>query len=172
MTENWKAIPGFDGDEVSDLGRVHSFRCHSGNRRESPRLMAGYVDTSGYRHTTLRKATSKHTVKIHRLVLSAFVGPRPDGMEARHLNGDRDDNRLSNLCWGTKSENSMDSVRHGTPIRGESHPGAKLDNTKIRQIRRLRSDGLSYAKIGRQHGVSVNTIWKIINGKNWKHVDG
>ena len=55
-----------------------------------------------------------HTRLVHRLVLEAFVGPRPEGMVARHLNGDPGDNRLENLAWGTQSENNYDKVRHGT----------------------------------------------------------
>jgi hypothetical protein len=49
---------------------------------------------------------------IHHLVLETFVGPRPEGMEARHLNGDYSDNRLRNLTWGTKSENMKDRIKH------------------------------------------------------------
>jgi hypothetical protein len=44
----------------------------------------------------------------------AFVGPCPAGLEIRHLNGNATDNHLSNLTYGTKSENELDRVRHGT----------------------------------------------------------
>lgn len=53
------------------------------------------------------------TTGVHRLVLEAFVGPCPEGMEALHGNAIRNDNRLCNLRWDTKSENSQDRVRHG-----------------------------------------------------------
>jgi hypothetical protein len=51
---------------------------------------------------------------VHQLVLEAFVGPRPRGMESCHNNGNQTDNRLVNLRWDTKSENNLDRVRHGT----------------------------------------------------------
>jgi hypothetical protein len=49
---------------------------------------------------------------VHQLILETFVGIRPEGYHTRHLNGDKMDNRLSNLCWGTASENREDTVRH------------------------------------------------------------
>ena len=50
---------------------------------------------------------------LHDLVLTAFVGPRPEGAVARHLNDDPTDNRLVNLAWGTRSENQHDAFRNG-----------------------------------------------------------
>lgn len=51
---------------------------------------------------------------LHHIVLEAFVGPRPPGMQCRHLNGNSLDNRLENLQWGTAREDNYDRVRHGT----------------------------------------------------------
>ncbi|MGC5078489.1 HNH endonuclease signature motif containing protein [Agrococcus sp. DT81.2] len=53
-------------------------------------------------------------VRVHHLVLEAFVGPRPDGMFGCHWNDDPYDNRLENLRWATPSANSLDSVRNRT----------------------------------------------------------
>ena len=59
---------------------------------------------------------------IHQIVLEAFCGPCPDGMEVLHGNGIRTDNRLSNLRYGTRSENNADSIRHGThPHSSKTH---------------------------------------------------
>lgn len=46
--------------------------------------------------------------------MAAFAGPCPEGLEVRHLDGDPANNRLTNLCYGTHSENVQDSLRHGT----------------------------------------------------------
>lgn len=56
------------------------------------------------------------SIQLHRVVLDAFIGPRPKGMEACHANGDPTDNRLVNLRWDTRSANAADSVRHGTHV--------------------------------------------------------
>lgn len=80
---------------------------------------------------------------IHRLVLEAFVGPCPEGMEARHINGDHQDNRLENLCWGTKEENMKDRVLHNPNCKKCNKPleGKNLmmvSNGKIR-VRKCRA---------------------------------
>lgn len=51
---------------------------------------------------------------VHVLVAAAFLGPRPDGMQVRHADGDRFNNHLSNLCYGTSKDNTDDAIRHGT----------------------------------------------------------
>lgn len=51
---------------------------------------------------------------IHHLVAQAFIGPKPEGMEVRHANDIRDDNRAENLSYGTRSENMYDSIRNGS----------------------------------------------------------
>jgi hypothetical protein len=50
---------------------------------------------------------------VHQLVLEAFVGPCPPGMECLHANDDATDNRLVNLRWGTHTENVQDCLRNG-----------------------------------------------------------
>jgi hypothetical protein len=50
---------------------------------------------------------------VHTLVALAFLGHRPPGAEVRHLNGNAHDNRVENLCYGTSSENSRDTVQNG-----------------------------------------------------------
>lgn len=52
--------------------------------------------------------------RIAPLVLAAFVGPCPDGMEGCHNDGDCTNDLLSNLRWDTRSANNLDAVRHHT----------------------------------------------------------
>lgn len=117
----WKAIPGYEGSyEVSDDGQVRSverFR-RVGKGEGSLRLYPSQVrslcaDKAGYSRVTLKVCGVRRCHLVHHLVLEAFVGPKPPGMECRHLNGNPADNRLANLQWGTSSENSYDVVRHG-----------------------------------------------------------
>ena len=75
--------------------------------------MAQAPHCAGYIQINLRDRDRGGPRLGHHLVLEAFVGPQPDGMETRHLNNVRNDNRLSNLLWGTSSENNYDIVKAG-----------------------------------------------------------
>jgi hypothetical protein len=111
--------------------------------------------------------------KVHRLVLEAFVGPCPPGMECRHLNGVRTDNRLVNLAWGTKQENAADVRRHGHFAFGSRHVNSKLVEQDIPEILRLLAAGESLQKVAARFGVCPSTVWLIARGRRWKHaLDG
>lgn len=104
---------------------------------------------------------------LHCLILEAFVGPCPPGMECRHLNGNPADNRLENLAWGTHTENQQDRFAHGTDNRGERNGRAKLTADDVREIRKLSRQGRSIGDLARQFGVVAGTIDHIITGRNW-----
>lgn len=114
MTEQWRPIPGFPGYEISDQGRVRSWRPWRG--QPVPRIMRPLPDRAGYLRVAPFRDGRNVFRSIHRLVMEAFVGPLPDGMETRHLNGDKTNNRLSNLAYGTRSENTYDQIAHGTHV--------------------------------------------------------
>ena len=107
----WLPIPGFTGYEVSDEGQVRSYRKNPAGRLMRPAKNI----RNHYRYAMLQSDSGKPTaVHVHRLVLLAFVGPKPDGLQTRHLDGDTENNRLDNLVYGTVAENAADRVRHGT----------------------------------------------------------
>jgi hypothetical protein len=109
--EEWRWIAQQEGRyEVSNLGRVRSYVRRgptSATRNQIGRILAPYLDAYGYRVIAL----GTKRVKVHRLVLEAFVGPSE--RLTRHLNNDPSDNRLENLRWGTPLENQQDRVRAG-----------------------------------------------------------
>jgi hypothetical protein len=112
--ENWRAVPGYEGIyEVSDQGRVRGLeRLTSHGRLQEGRFLHGNVEL-GYRKVALSKLGRQKKFRVHRLVMMAFVGPLPDGMVTRHLNGIKADNRLENLQYGTQLENVRDILAHG-----------------------------------------------------------
>lgn len=114
--ETWLPVLGYeDSYEVSDLGRVRSLpRRDARGRRRRGMLLAPRTNARNRLAVALYRDRVRADFQIHRLVLEAFVGPRPEGLEGCHWNGDPTDNRLVNLRWDTRKANSADSVRHGT----------------------------------------------------------
>jgi hypothetical protein len=104
--EIWKLVPEYDGKyEVSDQGRVRSFQRDPQGRILRPGRMPG-----GHLSVALGRGNSQC---VHKLVLLTFVGVAPDKHECLHINGVPSDNRLTNLRWGTRSENMKDAYAHG-----------------------------------------------------------
>jgi hypothetical protein len=106
--ERWKRIPGYRWYEVSDRGRVVSRR---GGVRFLAQQMRGKPPRL-YPAVTLYRGGRPETRFVHQLVLLAFRGPCPPGMECCHENDVATDNRLSNLRYDSKLANAADRVRN------------------------------------------------------------
>lgn len=165
-TERWLPVVGWEGIyEVSDLGRVRSLpRGISGGRRIKGRVLALTVDDSGTHTVLLRDSPRRRHVHIYILVAEAFIGPRPAGLQIRHLNDDRTDNRLANLTYGTQGENMVDAVLNG------KHGNTKLTVDNVREIRRRYAAGESQAAVAADYGVKPITVQAVVKRRNWKHV--
>lgn len=124
--ESWRPVVGYEGlYEVSDLGRVWSLgRTDSTGKTRRPRMLRGSTDNAGYQVFGLTALSlpgqpgKQRFLRVHTLVLTAFVGPCPPGLECCHDNGDPGDNRLANLRWDTSLANAADIKRHGTALTG------------------------------------------------------
>lgn len=122
MPEEWRPVLGYEGFyEVSDDGRVRSLdrttvtKIGTSMSFKGRQMTATVRKQSGYHVVALNAHGRERQRKIHQLVCEAFHGSRPSSeYQVRHLNGNKDDNRASNLAWGTASENTQDSIRHGT----------------------------------------------------------
>ena len=108
--EQWRPVAGYEGIyEVSDHGRVRSLdrtvpHGHTGTRRAAGRVLRPVIDSGGYPFVHLGRRPQRR-VRIHVLVLETFVGPRPVGLKGLHGDDIKTNSHLSNLRWGTQSEN-------------------------------------------------------------------
>ena len=164
-----RPIPGFPGYYIEDGGAVYSTKGGNGRRTDGrcKRLRVQY--SQGYMRVELSGGIRRH---VHQLLLETFVGPCPEGMETRHLNGNGMDNRLDNLCWGTAVENAADRVEHGTAARGERAGNAVLTETIVVEIKRRIASGEPIAWIARSLNVRRTTVQQIKTGNNWQWVPG
>jgi hypothetical protein len=105
------------------------------------------------------------------LVLESFVGPRPNGHECCHNDGNCLNDSIANLRWGTSAENKADQLRHGTRLRGETSGVSKLTESGVREIRRMIADGKIDREIAELFNVTPTNIYYIRHRKTWKHVD-
>jgi len=127
----------------------------------------------GYRVVRLFKDGRYKCKYIHRLVLEAFVGPAEPGHQGRHLDGTRTNNHLSNLAWGTVSENALDCDRHGRgissrPMRGENHPNSRLTWGVVEEMRRMyASREANLTDVASLYRISTGHAHYILSGKGW-----
>lgn len=174
MATEYRLIPGFgEAYRVGDDGSVWSRKIAGrGVSLGQWHRMNCEKDRDGYLQIALYGGAKRY-YKVHRLVLECFVGPCPDGMQTRHLNGNPADNRRGNLKWDTPTNNVRDRVKHGThftPWKGELNHKGKLTEQKVREIRNKHADGQSQYSLARDYAVNSSTIHGIIHRKYWKHV--
>ena len=124
------------------------------------------VSPVGYEVVSFSTNNKTKTYYKHRLMLHAFSGPCPDNCEALHINGNRLDNRLENLRWGTRKENVADAIRHGTATIGSKNGAAKLTNEMVKFIRKSKKIG----ELANQFNVSITTIKRVMGNLTYKGV--
>lgn len=120
MNEEWRDINIDNGKyvgryQVSNMGRVRSHPNSKITGSKPGKILFQSCDNRGYSQVYLYFKYKQTTTKVHRLVVEAFLPKRGHGWQVNHLDGDKTNNRLSNLELCTNKENQ----RHATKfIRG------------------------------------------------------
>lgn len=175
VDETWKDIKYFENIyQISNLGNIRRFWPNADN---GYKILSPWIDQkTGYKRVDLCVNRKKDFRRVHQLVLETFVGPRAVGMECRHLNGDKQNNQLTNLKWGTRSANQKDRRIHGNPSMGGNF---KLKPEQVSDIKRLLRSGRN-SNAGRKYphrviadmfGVKRGTIGDINTGRHWRYVE-
>jgi len=169
--ETWKDIEGYQGlYQVSDAGRVKSL---PNSKHKAELILKHWIqNTKGYHYIYLRNGRGeKRSFAVHRLVLEAFVGKRPNGKQCAHSDGNPANNNLDNLRWATAKENIDDRKRHGRTASGENNGSAKLDEKCVKTINKLKHTGVSAYEIGHLACVSTATIDRVWRGETWRDIN-
>lgn len=136
----WRPIPGHPGYEASDDGLVRSLdRLDKAGRQRKGRILKQHL-LNGYPAVRI----NGRSLRVHRLVLLAFEGPCPKGMEACHYNGNPLDNRIENLRWDTHRSNLREANEKARVMRGVKACRRQTRTLEFAlEMRRLKFLGLS-----------------------------
>lgn len=161
--EIWKPVVGYEGlYEVSNFGNIKTVK--------TGHIKIPSISKKDNRpNLALWKNNKQKMMRIHRIVLFAFIGSPPLGHECCHNDGNPLNNHLSNLRWDTASNNQRDRVKHGTSNRGERCAAAKLTEA---QALAILSDNRVQSVIAKDYGVLQNTVSRIKTGRRWSHLQG
>ena len=161
----WRPIPGWDGYEVSDDGRVRSWKVsRQSPSTPLPRILRPYALPAGYLCVKFKDRGRRAGLYVHHLVALAFFGDRPDGAEVAHYDGNKANNTVANLRYATKMENVADALRHGTIPRGERQHAATVTDATAHAIRAFVG---THAEAARAFGANYNVAYRIRTGRTW-----
>jgi len=157
-------------EDYADLYEVSNF----GNVRSRNGRLLKPAAHRGYRHVCLyRDNDGGRTRYVHVLVLRAFCGAPPfPGFEVCHNDGDRANNALTNLRWGSRQDNTDDRIRHGRQQRGTRVRTTRLTEAEVLKMREACRRGQSTRSLAREYGISNSAAWSAIVGASWKHLKG
>ena len=164
LNEKWKSVVGYEGlYEVSDLGNLRSYN------RGKVKPMKVNKTKLGYMKLNLSKECVVKSCRVHRLVCEAFLDNIDNKPEVNHIDGNKGNNKVSNLEWCTSSENKIHSLTTGLlkPHKAQKHWASKLDRFDIKFIDMWKSLGYSQISIADCFGVSASTISEIVNNKRY-----
>ncbi len=174
--EEWRAVVGYEGlYEVSNLGRIRGLpkdviKVGVGGRKphiakRNGRLLKTDIGSQGYPCIQLTKDQKQKAFRVHRLILDAFVGIKPTPKHvARHLDGNRANSVLDNLCWGTDQDNADDIVKYG------KRWTAKLTEVQVLSIRELAANKVNQYEIAKMFNCTQAAVNCIHLRKTWKHL--
>ena len=172
QNEEWRDVPGYEGIyAASNLGRIK--RLTSMTRAKAGDVLKPYLGNNGYWMIGLRHGKKRKKFTVHRLIMLTFVSIPFVNAEVNHINGDKLDNRLSNLEWVKHSDNIKHSYVLGRKISsapGENNAWHKLTDKTVIEIRALAEKGVKHSEIARLFNVSQTCILSVVRRKTWKHI--
>lgn len=167
--EQWRPVVDWPEYEVSDLGRVR--RVGAARGAVAGAILKQKVGTTGYLRVRLSRDFYRTPVAVHRAVAMAFI-PRAVSSAnwVCHRDGDKLNNSLGNLYWGTPADNSADTIRHGRSLKGVKNASAVLSEAQVRAIREKHAAGVAKKALAREYGVSDAAIRFAVTRYTWGHV--
>lgn len=168
ISVEYRLIEGFPGYRVGNDGTVWTCKNARWGFRKTWRKMRPSISGRGKGHysVTLCRDGKYYRRYVHALVLTAFVGPRPLGMEGCHKDDVRSNNHLSNLKWDTSGGNRQDAIRNGGIPLGDRHWATKYSDATVAKIRSMGQRGISRSAIAEQLSVPYFYVCNTLNERS------
>lgn len=163
-----KAIPGFEKYLIDECGNVYNTTTKKFiSRFEACKF--GYEGVNLVQTKAEIGRTKSNKKDLHCLILLTFVGPRPKGFHACHLDGNPRNNVLSNLKWVSVKENMSHKKIHGTMASGERNGNSKFSNDDVANLRkefvRYSPKKNNLTVLAKKYGMNREIARKIVNGE-------
>lgn len=140
--EIWKIIENYPDYMISSQGRVKSYK------KDVEKILKPRIHSNGYLRVNLCVDNISKDFYIHRLVANAFIPNTDNKPQIDHINTIKDDNRVENLRWVTRSENM-------------NNPLTLIKSSEIRKGEK----GAMYGKIGKDNPSSIPILQFSIDGE-------
>ena len=146
------------------------------------KTLDGWIGKRGYRVVTLRINPDElyprfMKFQVHRLVAQTFISNPDNKPQVNHIDGNKLNNKLSNLEWVTNKENYDHARRTGLVKTCDDLQYATVDNTTVHKICKLLSEGKRNIEIIEELGLpddphGKGLITRIRTGRAWKDISG
>jgi hypothetical protein len=181
MIEIWATVPMTNGlYESSNIGNIRRVlgkvrnNKHGGTRSVGGNNLSQKTKSNGYKEVNLYVGGNKNKMTyVHRAVYSAFNGCISEGFQINHIDGDKSNNKLSNLELVSASENMRHAFHNKlstVPVmNGESHPMSKLSSSQVACMREEYFVKRNITELSIKFNVSKSTVVRIVSNKSWVH---
>lgn len=147
----------YKGFKVDSSGNVYGKR---------GKILKGSIDRCGYKEVCLSLKGTQKNVLVHRLILKAFSPcENMDNLDVNHINGNKLDNRLTNLEWCTRSENVKHSYRNGLQDNATNQYGnfKVVSKEEVEKMKKLKLEGKTQKCIAEEIGCCEKTVRKYLS---------
>lgn len=169
MEEIWEPVVGYENlYEISNLGRIKSLKYRGGKKQK---ILSTY-NVHGYKRVRLFDGRTKHSTGVHRIVAEAFLDNPESKQFVNHIDGDKGNNRLENLEWATRSENTIHAFRVLKVKRGGGLEKRAVKNIDTGEIYSSIQEASRKTKLNRTSIISCcKGRYKTVNGQHWEYIN-
>jgi hypothetical protein len=163
LSEVWKSVPNYEGIyEISNHGNFAVLK-------KDGRVLRKLNSATHYLSVSCKSLNGgiQKSLYIHRIVALVFIGERPDGMIIRHIDGNRFNNHVDNLSYGTPKQNYEDVVKHKSQ-KGSNNGRSILNESGAKAVRYLNAYGVSQKTLAEAFEVSIGAINATLKNRNWR----